>query len=244
MLGERLPGRRPLQTRPQRSARSSRETASRPRSKPAHVRLVFRDPAGHLIRRKSARLGQRGALGPESRRQKEHQLLLLGRRESRSGRFDLGKSDHQHKRTPHTTQLPRESADCRSLRTRHLAWHLRSLGADSCGVVRGSPCVGFCVALNSKPAYSRGKSRLFSIPLGELSRRVMHRLAWSRTDDVGRPILPMTLARFRFRRRKLALKTQRGARPCWRPAPLALESRWLVRVRPDCDGPIRRSRRR
>ena len=64
------------------------------------------------------------------------------------------------------------------------------------------------------------------------------------TDDIGWLLPPMTLARFRFRRRKLAVKIQRGAGPCWRPAPLALESRWLVRFRPACDGPIRRGRRR
>jgi len=105
-----LPGRHPPPRRPRRSARSSRETASRPRSKPPHVRLVFRDPAGNLIGRERSRLGEQGALGPESRRQKEHQFLLLGRRECRGGRFDFGKSEHGHRRTPYSAHLPRESA--------------------------------------------------------------------------------------------------------------------------------------
>jgi hypothetical protein len=41
-----------------------------------------------------------------------------------------------------------------------------------------------------------------------------------------------------------AVKTERGARPSWRPAPLALESRWLRSVRPACDAATSCSRRR
>jgi hypothetical protein len=35
---------------------------------------------------------------------------------------------------------------------------------------------------------------------------------------------------------RLACKHKRGAGPQWQPAPLALESGWLGRVRPVCDG--------
>jgi hypothetical protein len=46
---------------------------------------------------------------------------------------------------------------------------LRSLGATSCDLLRSSACVGFCVALARDLTFSRGKHRLFSTLLGELS---------------------------------------------------------------------------
>jgi hypothetical protein len=48
---------------------------------------------------------------------------------------------------------------------------VRSLGATSGDLQRNPACVGFCVALGSKSAYSSGKTRLFSVLLGELSPR-------------------------------------------------------------------------
>jgi hypothetical protein len=46
---------------------------------------------------------------------------------------------------------------------------LRSLGANSCDLLRSSACVGFCVALLQGSSFSSGKTLLFSILLGELS---------------------------------------------------------------------------
>jgi len=165
MPGERPPGRHPLPTQQQRSAHSSRQTASRPRSKPVHIRLVFRDPAGHLIRREGARLGQQGALRPESRRQKQHQFLFLSRREAGSGGFDLGKSDHTHKRTPRRVA---RQGNSKTARPRDEGSFRGSQSTTSCGLPRSSPCVGFCVALARNLPLSQGQPRLFSILLGEI----------------------------------------------------------------------------
>jgi hypothetical protein len=45
----------------------------------------------------------------------------------------------------------------------------RHYRAASCDFLRTSACVGFCVALGHKTAYSSEKHRLFSILLGEFS---------------------------------------------------------------------------
>jgi hypothetical protein len=143
--------------------------SSRPLAKPAHVRLVFFDPASHLIRRQGARLGQRGALSPESQGQKKNQFLLLGGRESGSSGFDLGERDHAHTRTLCRTRLPRESAGGQfPQKISFDRERLQSLGATSCDLLRSSACVGFCVALARDLTFSRGKCWLFSILLGEL----------------------------------------------------------------------------
>ena len=180
MRSETLPVRHPLPTRPQRSAHSSQETASRLLSKPPHIRLVFRDPAGDLFRHKGARLGQRRALGPESGRQEEHQFLLLGWREAGSGRLNLGKSDHTNKRTPHRGGPPRELKDTPRPRR---GFFSGSPGATCCDLQRRSACVGCCVALRSKAACSSGKPLRAGSYSGSFLRRVSHRLAWSRTEQ-------------------------------------------------------------
>ena len=110
-----LQGRTPPETHPRRtphrrSLRSNPETASRLLPHAAEIRLIFRDPTSHLVRRKHARLRQHRSFGAKPRSQKEHQFLLLGRRERNGCGLDVSERHHVHKLTPIEGHLQRPRA--------------------------------------------------------------------------------------------------------------------------------------